>query len=97
MCIGVLLGCMLEGARSPITGATESCELPFGCWELNPGPLEEPPVLLTAESSLQPLLMPCLAFPTMKGGGTPPPGCGMLGKGTGALSSHTAQPIPGAV
>ena len=27
---------------------------PCGCWELNWGPLEEQPVLLTAETSLQP-------------------------------------------
>jgi hypothetical protein len=29
----------------------------FGCWELNSGPLEEQPMLLTAEPSLQ-LLLP---------------------------------------
>ena len=28
-------------------------EPPCGCWELNPGPLEEQPVLLTAEPSHQ--------------------------------------------
>jgi hypothetical protein len=33
---------------------TDGCELPFGCWELNSGPLKEQPVLLTTESSLQP-------------------------------------------
>jgi len=37
--------CLFEGVRSPGTGATDSCELPCGCWELNPGPLEEHPVL----------------------------------------------------
>ena len=30
-----------EEVRSPRTGVTDSCELPCGCWELNPGPLEE--------------------------------------------------------
>ena len=30
------------------------CELPYGCWELNPGPLEEQSVLLITEPSLQP-------------------------------------------
>ena len=45
MCIGVkVFG----------TGVTDSCELPCGCWELNPGPLEEQSVLLTAEPSFQP-------------------------------------------
>jgi hypothetical protein len=32
----------------------DGCEPPYGCWELNSGPLEELPVLLTAEPSLQP-------------------------------------------
>lgn len=26
----------------------------FGCWDLNPGPLEEQPMVLTSETSLQP-------------------------------------------
>lgn len=30
-------------------GVTDGCEMPKGCWELDPGPLEEHPVLLTAE------------------------------------------------
>ena len=30
------------------------CEPPWGCWDLNAGPLEEQLVLLTAEPSLQP-------------------------------------------
>jgi hypothetical protein len=38
-------------ASEPIT---DGCEPPCGCWELNSGPLEEQPVLLTAEPSLQP-------------------------------------------
>ena len=29
---------------------TDSCELPHGYWELNPGPLGEQPVLLTVLS-----------------------------------------------
>jgi len=33
----------------------------FGCWELNSGPLEEQPMLLTAEPSLQ-LLLPYFFF-----------------------------------
>ena len=28
---------------------TDGCEPPCGCWELNSGPLEEQPVLLTTE------------------------------------------------
>ena len=33
---------------------TDSCELSCGFWDLNLGPLEEQPVLLTTEPSLQP-------------------------------------------
>ena len=47
--------CLCEGVRSPGTGVTDRCEVPCGCWELNPGSLQEQPVLLTAEPSLQPL------------------------------------------
>ena len=41
----------------PWTGVTGGCEPFGGCWELNPGPLEEQLVLLRAEPSLQPLIM----------------------------------------
>ena len=44
-----------EGVRTPGTGSSDSCELPCGCWELNPGPQEEQSVLLTTDPSLQPL------------------------------------------
>lgn len=40
--------CLYEGV-----GITDSCEPPCGYWELNQGPPEEQPVLLTAEPSLQ--------------------------------------------
>ena len=40
---------------SPGTGVTDRCELSCGCWELNPGPLEEQSMLLTTEPSLQPI------------------------------------------
>ena len=55
MCIGVLPIYVCEGARSPGTGAMDSCERPCGCWESNLGPLEEQPVLLTVEPSPQPV------------------------------------------
>ena len=35
---------------------TGGCEPPWGCWELNSGPLEVQSVLLTSEPSLQPYL-----------------------------------------
>ena len=44
-----------EGVGFPRTGATDSCELPYGLWELNPGPLEKQSVLLTAEHLPSPL------------------------------------------
>jgi hypothetical protein len=37
------------------TGDTDGCELPCGYQELKPGPLDELPVFLTTEPSLQPL------------------------------------------
>lgn len=43
-----------EGVRSP--GRTDGWEPPCRCWEWNLDPLEGQPVLLSAESSLQPLL-----------------------------------------
>jgi hypothetical protein len=33
---------------------TDGCESPCGCWELNSGTLEEQPVCLTVDPSLQP-------------------------------------------
>ena len=45
--------CLCEGGRSHGTELTDSCELPCGCWELNPGSVEEHSVLLSFEPSLQ--------------------------------------------
>ena len=33
-----------------MSGMTDGCKLPHGCWELNLGPLEEQPVLLMINS-----------------------------------------------
>ena len=43
-----------EDAESPGTALTDGCELPCGLWESSPGPPQEQPVLLTAESSVSP-------------------------------------------
>jgi hypothetical protein len=43
---------MCEGVEFPGPEVIDSCKLPCGCWELNLGPLEEHPVLLTTELSL---------------------------------------------
>ena len=49
--------CVCEGAKFPRIGAIHSCELPYGCWELNPSPLEEQPELLTTEPPHHPLFL----------------------------------------
>ena len=54
---------LCEGVGSPGTGVTDSCELPYGDWELTLGPLEKQLVPLTTEPSLQHHL-PCIAFLT---------------------------------
>ena len=45
---------MPAGQKRAPDPITDGCELPCGCWELNPGPLEEQAMLLTSEPSLQP-------------------------------------------
>lgn len=55
MCIAVLPACI--SVKVPDILELElptSCELPCGCWKVKPGPLEEQPVLLTSELSIQP-------------------------------------------
>lgn len=43
------------GLRSPGTGVTEGCDLPWGCWEATPGLLQEQ-ALLISQPSFQPLI-----------------------------------------
>ena len=43
----------------------DGCELPCGCWELNPDPPEEQQVLLTTEPSLQRQLLTFLIYRDM--------------------------------
>lgn len=45
---------MHEGTESPKTEISDSDELPCGVWELSLGPLQEQPMVLTAEPPLQP-------------------------------------------
>ena len=40
-----------EGVDPLEPGDTDGCELRGGCWESNPGPLEEQPVLWPAKQS----------------------------------------------
>ena len=59
MCIGALLAYISVGCvRSLKTGVTDGCELPCGCWKLNPGPLKDQPKLLITEPSFQPFFSP---------------------------------------
>ena len=44
-----------EGGTSSKTGVTDGCELLGGCWEFNQDSLEEQPIFLITEQSLQPL------------------------------------------
>jgi hypothetical protein len=46
-----------EGIKSPGTGVTGACEHQYGCWELNPGLLQEQPVLLASDPSFHPLYL----------------------------------------
>lgn len=43
-----------RGYRIPKIGVPCCCVLPFGCWELNPCPLEEQQMLVTTDTSLKP-------------------------------------------
>ena len=45
---------MSAGQKRAPDPITDGYKPPCGCWELNSGPLEEQPVLFTAEPSLQP-------------------------------------------
>lgn len=47
--------CFALDVRYHGIGIADSCELPFGCWELSLDPLEGQPVLLTTNPSLLPL------------------------------------------
>lgn len=49
-----------NGIWSLVTEITDSCELTWMCWELNPYPLEEQPVLLIAEPSVVLIFLKCV-------------------------------------
>lgn len=40
MCMAGARGRPEEGVRIPGTGVIDSCEPPYGCWDLNTGPPE---------------------------------------------------------
>ena len=57
MCMGAFPACIFKRAPYPTVLELQivvSCHV---YWELNPGPLQEQPVLLTAEPPIQPLLI----------------------------------------
>ena len=49
--------CLCEAFGSHGTGVTDSCELPCGDWELNPGPLKNNSVLLITKPHINVLLV----------------------------------------
>ncbi|XP_060244204.1 MAP/microtubule affinity-regulating kinase 3 isoform X6 [Meriones unguiculatus] len=51
----ILPACVPVNQKRAPDVTADGCEPPCGFWELNSGPLEEQPVFLTTESSLQPL------------------------------------------
>jgi len=51
LCVSTCTTAFQKRAPDPFT---DGCGPPCGCWELNSGPLEEQPVLLTTEPSLSP-------------------------------------------
>jgi hypothetical protein len=53
-CSARLYMCACEGVRCPGTNTTDDCELLCGCWELDLGPLQDQPELLTTEPTFQP-------------------------------------------
>ena len=53
LCTWVHCFCLQTLQKTASDPITDGCEPPCGCWELNSGPLEEQPLLLTAEQSLQ--------------------------------------------
>jgi len=63
MCMDALAACVcttckqclwrpLGGTGSADTGVTDGCELPYGCWEMDPVPLQEQQMVLNDELSL---------------------------------------------
>ncbi|KAM7323220.1 hypothetical protein ACRRTK_017326 [Alexandromys fortis] len=52
--IQCFVACMSEHQKWSLDLITDGCEPPCGYWELNSESLEEQPVLLTTEPSLQP-------------------------------------------
>jgi hypothetical protein len=41
-----------KSVKSPGAGVPEGCELPYGCWELNLGPLQEQQMLSNHQGHL---------------------------------------------
>jgi hypothetical protein len=69
ICVGVSSACMSVyhvcpwwDIRSPEIVVADNCEPVYRCWKLNPKPLEEQTVILTAEPSLQFQMMTSLAL-----------------------------------
>jgi len=53
LCMLSTVSLSLDNQKRTLDSIRDGCEPPCGCWELNSGPLEEQPVLLTTEPILQ--------------------------------------------
>ena len=58
MYIGILPACNV--CIQVLSSLEQELQMVVSCWELNPGPLEEQPVFLTSEPSLQSHGIVCL-------------------------------------
>ena len=57
VCISALSACMPACQKKAPDPIIDGCEPPCSFWELNSGPLEEQPTVLTTEPSLQPMIL----------------------------------------
>lgn len=60
--LSALSACVPAFQKQASDPTIDGCEILCGCWELVPRPLEEQPVFLTTETSLQPLVVLFLTF-----------------------------------
>lgn len=51
--LGRKLGYQKRVSDAPGAGVIVGFDLPCGCWELNPSPMEDQPMLITIKTSLQ--------------------------------------------
>jgi hypothetical protein len=65
-CVCSALGRSEGVIRSLGTGVVDGCKLSCGCWEQNPGPLQEQQVPLSSEAPFQSPVYLCMVFMPVK-------------------------------